>query len=95
MCASTHRSGRSDDATLLTPDQHQKGNDLECETHARAESNGRTKGRRSSSPQVHERQALARMRSELASTKGPDIDDALRLIDALLKHGVKIEQERY
>jgi len=42
-----------------------------------------------------ERQALARMRSELASTKGPDIDDALRLIDALLKHGVKIEQERY
>ena len=42
-----------------------------------------------------ERQALARMRRELAAITGPDIDDGIRLIDALLKYGVKLEQERY
>lgn len=42
-----------------------------------------------------ERQALARMRGQLADLAGSDIEDAIALIDALLKHGIKIEQERY
>ncbi len=42
-----------------------------------------------------ERHALARMRQELLGTEGPDIESARALIDALLDHGVKIEQERY
>ncbi len=42
-----------------------------------------------------ERQALARMRCELAGIAGFDIKDAIALIDALLECGVKIEQERY
>jgi hypothetical protein len=39
-----------------------------------------------------ERQALARMRKELAGAQGPDIDSALALIDAPLEHGMKLEQ---
>jgi hypothetical protein len=42
-----------------------------------------------------ERQALARMKKEWAGAEGPDVDSALALIDALLEHGVKLEQERY
>lgn len=42
-----------------------------------------------------ERQALVRMRQELAGEAGPDVDSARALIDALLYHGVKLEQERY
>jgi hypothetical protein len=42
-----------------------------------------------------ERQALTRMRKELASAEGPDVDSARALIDALLEHGMKLEQERY
>lgn len=42
-----------------------------------------------------ERHALARMRKELAGADGPDVDTARALIDALLEHGVKLEQERY
>ena len=42
-----------------------------------------------------ERQALVRMRKELASADGPDVDSARALIDALLEHGMKLEQERY
>ena len=35
------------------------------------------------------------LRQELLGTEGPDIESARALIDALLDHGVKIEQERY
>jgi hypothetical protein len=42
-----------------------------------------------------ERQALARMKKELASAEGADVDSARALIDALLEHGMKLEQERY
>jgi hypothetical protein len=42
-----------------------------------------------------ERHALARMRQELADTEGPDVNSARALIDSLLAHGVKLEQERY
>jgi len=42
-----------------------------------------------------ERQALTRMRKELASAEGPDVHSARALIDALLTHGMKLEQERY
>ena len=42
-----------------------------------------------------ERHALARMRQELADTEGADVDSARALIDSLLEHGVKLEQERY
>lgn len=42
-----------------------------------------------------ERQALARMRRQLLDIAGSDIQDAIAVIDALLKHGIKIEQERY
>lgn len=39
--------------------------------------------------------AHLRMRDELPRDKGPDIDSARALIDAILDHGVKLEQERY
>ena len=42
-----------------------------------------------------ERHALVRMRQELGSSEGPDLDMARALIDSLLTHGVKVEQERY
>lgn len=42
-----------------------------------------------------ERHALVRMRQELADIEGSDVDSARALIDALLEHGVKLEQERY
>jgi hypothetical protein len=42
-----------------------------------------------------ERHALVRMRQELNEAEGPDVDSACALIDALLDHGVKLEQERY
>jgi hypothetical protein len=42
-----------------------------------------------------ERQALVRMRQELAGDQGSDIDSARAIIDAILDHGVKLEQERY
>jgi Uncharacterized protein conserved in bacteria C-term(DUF2220) len=42
-----------------------------------------------------ERQALVRMRQELGDGEGPDLDIARALIESLLKHGVKLEQERY
>jgi hypothetical protein len=42
-----------------------------------------------------ERQALVRLRKELAGIAGADIESARTLIDALLEHGVKLEQERY
>jgi hypothetical protein len=42
-----------------------------------------------------ERHALARIRRELADAEGADVDSVRALIDALLDHGVKLEQERY
>ena len=42
-----------------------------------------------------ERQALHRMRAELSRVVGSDFDAARALIDSLLEHGVKLEQERY
>lgn len=42
-----------------------------------------------------ERHALIRLRQELAEAEGPDVDSARALIDSLLAHGVKLEQERY
>jgi hypothetical protein len=42
-----------------------------------------------------ERQALHRMRVELSRAVGSDFDAARALIDSLIEHGVKLEQERY
>jgi len=42
-----------------------------------------------------ERAALSRIRAELAPHEGGDVASARDLIDALLEHGVKLEQERY
>ena len=42
-----------------------------------------------------QRHALVRMRQDLANTEGSDIDSARALIDSLIEHGVKLEQERY
>jgi hypothetical protein len=45
-----------------------------------------------------ERAGLTRLRRQLASSdhaSAPDVTDALRLIDALLRLGVKVEQERW
>lgn len=42
-----------------------------------------------------ERQSLLRLRKDIAGTTGADIDSARALIDALLEHGIKLEQERY
>ena len=42
-----------------------------------------------------ERQAFARMKKELLNAEGPDVDSARALIDALLEHGMKLEQVRY
>jgi hypothetical protein len=42
-----------------------------------------------------ERHALVRMRQELGNGDGPDLDMARALIESLLTHGVKLEQERY
>jgi hypothetical protein len=42
-----------------------------------------------------ERHALIRMREELGDAVGLDFDAARALIDSLLAHGVKLEQERY
>jgi hypothetical protein len=42
-----------------------------------------------------ERHALGRMRQELAEAEGADVNSARALIDSLLEHGVKLEQERY
>jgi len=39
--------------------------------------------------------ALIRMRQELVNAEGADVESARALIDSLLKHGVKLEQERY
>jgi len=43
----------------------------------------------------NERHALIRMRQELANAEGADVDSARALIDSLIEHGVKLEQERY
>jgi len=42
-----------------------------------------------------ERHALVRIRQELVDAEGADVDSVRALIDALLDHGVKLEQERY
>jgi len=42
-----------------------------------------------------ERHALVRMRRELGDDEGSDLDMARAVIDSLLSHGVKLEQERY
>lgn len=42
-----------------------------------------------------ERNALRRLRAELQGLEGTDIDTARHLIDVLLEHGVKLEQERF
>ncbi len=42
-----------------------------------------------------ERQVLVRLRQELGESEGADVGSARALIDSLLEHGVKIEQERY
>jgi hypothetical protein len=42
-----------------------------------------------------ERQALVRLRRELADAAGADVQDAVAMLDALLEYGVKVEQERY
>jgi hypothetical protein len=45
-----------------------------------------------------DRAALRRLRGQLTSASGadaPDVQDAVALLDTLLAHGVKVEQERY
>lgn len=44
-----------------------------------------------------EKAALSRMKSQLGGSSeiGPDVRDAIELIDALLATGTKLEQERY
>jgi hypothetical protein len=44
---------------------------------------------------LFEREALRRLRTELESETGHDITTACQLIDVLLHHGVKVEQERF
>jgi hypothetical protein len=42
-----------------------------------------------------EREALARIDAQLVTVDGPAIQEARALIQALLKTGIKLEQERY
>jgi len=42
-----------------------------------------------------ERSALSRLSAELEPLAGADVATACELIHALLKHGIKLEQERF